>query len=290
MREVAIPEAGLPLDEASFLACLATILELPFEDLPQLGEGEDPATGWTVPRWLGGLGLGLARVADPASFSWAGPWIARVHPPAPDSRRSLVMYGVPSGVVWDPAGDSKLRDDWIEDGYLVAAADIALAPPLRPSAPVAAGTVETICVAPVAGGPARTLESVQAIAGRGLDGDRYMTGTGTFPSGPPGSALTIIEAEVCESFDPPLLPDEHRRNLVTRDIDLNRLVGHEFTVGEVRCRGMRLCEPCTVVQRYASRPVLRELVHRGGIRADILGDGEIKLGDAVRAIPPFRHP
>jgi hypothetical protein len=290
MREVAIPEAGLSLDPASFLACLATILELRFEDLPRPTEDEDPATGWTVSRWLGGLGLGLARVADPARFSWAGPWIARVQPPAPETRRSLVMYGVPSGVVWDPAGGSEPRADWIEDGYLVAAADIALAPPARPPAPVGTGTVEAICVAAAAGEPARALESVRAIPGRGLDGDRYVTATGTFPAGPPGSALTIIEAEVCESFDPPLLPDEHRRNVVTRGIDLNRLVGHEFTVGEVRCRGARLCEPCTVVQRYASRPVLRELVHRGGLRADILGDGEIRLGDAVEAIRPSRLP
>ena len=98
----------------------------------------------------------------------------------------------------------------------------------------------------------------------------------------PGSALTLIEAEVCESFDPPLEPSEHRRNVVTRGIDLNALVGHEFTVGEARCRGMRLCEPCTVVQRYAGRPVLRPLVHRGGLRADIVHDGEIRVGDPVR--------
>ncbi len=111
-----------------------------------------------------------------------------------------------------------------------------------------------------------------------------MAGTGTFPSGLPGSALTLVEAEVCESFDPPLAPDEHRRNVITRGVELNRLVGHEFSVGEVRCRGMRLCEPCTVVQRYAGRPVLRELVHRGGLRADILQDGVISVGDAVRAI------
>jgi MOSC domain-containing protein YiiM len=61
-------------------------------------------------------------------------------------------------------------------------------------------------------------------------------------------------------------------------------VGHEFTIGTVRCRGMRLCEPCTVVQGYASRPVLRELVHRGGLRADILEDGMISVGDEIRAI------
>ncbi|PZS09409.1 MAG: MOSC domain-containing protein, partial [Chloroflexi bacterium] len=69
--------------------------------------------------------------------------------------------------------------------------------------------------------------------------------------------MTLIAAEVCESFDPPLEPDVHRRNLVTRGIDLNGLVGREFMIGAVRCRGMRLCEPCAVLQGYASRPVLR---------------------------------
>ena len=110
-----------------------------------------------------------------------------------------------------------------------------------------------------------------------------MTGRGTFPSGMPGSALTLIEAEVCDSFAPPLAADEHRRNVVTRGIDLNALVGHEFLVGDLRCRGMRLCEPCTVADRYAARPILRPLVHRGGLRADILEDGEIRVGDPVRA-------
>jgi MOSC domain-containing protein YiiM len=94
----------------------------------------------------------------------------------------------------------------------------------------------------------------------------------------------MIAAEVCESFEPPLTAEEHRRNLVTRGIDLNRLVGRDFTIGKLQCRGMRLCEPCTVVQRYAGRPVLRELVHRGGLRVDILKDGVIAVGDEVRAI------
>jgi MOSC domain-containing protein YiiM len=135
-----------------------------------------------------------------------------------------------------------------------------------------------------AAGRAWVFTSVDDVPGRGLEGDRHVAGTGTFPSGLPGSALTMIEAEVCESFEPPLTPGEHRRNVVTRGIDLNALVGHEFTVGGVRCRGMRLCEPCTVVQRYADRPVLRALVHRGGLRADILRDGEIAVGDEIRAV------
>jgi hypothetical protein len=192
------------------------------------------------------------------------------------------MYGVPSGVVWDPAGDGALDEGSIDAGFLVAATDVALALPQRPPAPTGSGTLEAICVASAAGEPVRTLEAVRAIAGRGLEGDRHVSGRGTFPSGPPGSALTMIATEVCESFTPPLTPDEHRRNLVTRGIDLNSLVGRNFTIGELQCRGMRLCEPCTVVQRYAARPVLRDLVHRGGIRADILEDGVINLGDEVR--------
>ena len=277
MREVRPPES-----KDSFLACLATILELPFEQMPTLAAGEDPPTGWTVSRWLGGLGLGLARVADPAAFTWAGPWIGRA------ADRFVVMYGVPSGVVWDPAGGPEIERDSIQDGFILAAADIALALPPRPAAPPVAGTVEVLAVAGAAAEPARLLATARALAGHGLEGDRHVAGTGTFPSGLPGSALTMIEAEVCDSFDPPLTPGEHRRNVVTRGIDLNALVGHEFTIGDVPCRGMRLCEPCTVVQRYAGRPVLRALVHRGGLRADILRDGKIKVGDPVRAAAPNR--
>jgi hypothetical protein len=265
------------------LACVATILELSFDDLPHPAAEEDPATGWTVSRWLGGLGLGLAALADPASFSWPGPWIARVRSPAREESRFVVMYGVPSGMVWDPTDTGERPDDVVEEGFLLAAADIALAMPPRPEVAARVGVVEEICVASAAGEPVRLLDAVRALAGKGLEGDRHVSGRGTFPSGVAGSALTLIEAEVCESFEPHLRPDEHRRNLVIRGIELNTLVGHEFNVGQVRCRGMRLCEPCTVVDRYATRPVLRALVHRGGLRADILVDGEIKLGDPVKA-------
>jgi MOSC domain-containing protein YiiM len=194
------------------------------------------------------------------------------------------MYGIPSGVVWDPGGDGQIDTDWIEEGYLVAAEDIALAMPPRPAAPPDAGTVEGIWVAPAAGEPTQARTVVRALPGLGLEGDRHVAGTGTFPSGVPGSALTLIEAEVCESFQPPLGPNEHRRNLVTRGIALNGLVGQEFTVGGVRCRGIKLCEPCLVMEQYASRPVLRALVHRGGLRADIVEDGVIEIGDDIRTV------
>jgi hypothetical protein len=274
----------------SFLACVSYILELAPADLPQPPADEDPASGGTVSRWLGGLGMGIARLADPASFAWAGPWIARVRAGGDrfaeraDGDRFAVMFGVPSGVVWDPAGDGEVRPEWLVEGYLLAAADISQARPPLPTAPTGRGAVEGIWVSPSAGEPARALTRARALAGRGLEGDRHVAGTGTFPSGRPGSALTLVAAEVCESFAPPLTADQHRRNVVVRGLDLNRLVGHEFQIGSVHCRGMRLCEPCTVVQRYVGRPILRDLVHRGGLRADILADGEIHVGDAVRAV------
>ncbi|MGI8714109.1 MAG: MOSC domain-containing protein [Solirubrobacteraceae bacterium] len=279
---------AVKLLRASFLACLSHILELEPARLPCPDDDEDPAGGWTVSRWLGGLGMGIARLADPQAFSWPGPWIARVRPGESATElaqtRFVVMFGVPSGVVWDPAGDGRVENEWIEQGYLLAAADIAQARPPLPTAPSGSGAVEGIWIAASAGEPARSLTSVRALAGEGLQGDRHVAGTGTFPSGRPGSALTLVDAAVCESFDPPLQASQHRRNLVVRGLDLNRLVSHEFRVGSALCRGMRLCEPCTVVQRYVGRPVLRALVHRGGLRADILADGEIRVGDSVRAL------
>jgi MOSC domain-containing protein YiiM len=278
MREVASPTDS---EAATLAACVATILELDFDDVPQARPGEE-VVGWRVMRWLGGRGLGLVPVDDASSFEWAGPWIGWVRTSAGE-RRAVVMYGVPSGLVWDPSGATD-ADGWeLDAGHVIAAQDVALAPPPLPEAPQSVGTVEAIFVAPEAGARAEPLQSVRALADRGLEGDRHVAGTGTFPSGLPGSALTLIEAEVCESFAPPLDASEHRRNVVTRGIDLNALVGHDFLLGTVRCRGMRLCEPCMVVERYATRPVLRPLVHRGGLRADIVEDGVVHVGDTVRA-------
>jgi hypothetical protein len=271
------------LAQGSFLSCLHYVLALAPAELPALAPGEDPADGWTVSRWLGGLGLGIARVAEPAAFAWPGNWIARVQPPA-SAPRFAVMFGVPSGVVWDPGADGVIRPEWITGGYLIAATDITQARPPMPEAPTGTGVVEAIWVAASAGEPTRSLTSARVLPGRGLEGDRHVTGTGTFPSGRPGSALTLVAAEVCEAFVPPLTPDEHRRNVVVRGLDVAQLVGHEFSLGSVRCRGMRLCEPCRVMERYAGRPVLRALVHRGGLRADILTDGEIHVGDTVHAV------
>ena len=78
-----------------------------------------------------------------------------------------------------------------------------------------------------------------------------------------------------------LAPGEARRNVVTRGIDLNALVGRRFRVGDAECVGRRLCEPCAHLQRLTHPGILRDLVHRGGLRADILEGGAIRVGDTV---------
>ncbi len=289
MKEVRLSRRGLSAEAASLLACLATVLEVPASELPEPSPTGDPSRDWNVVGWLGSLGVGLVPVANPMTFAWPGPWIARVREDA-RRRRFVVMYGSrPSGVVWDPVGRGVVDPAGIEDAFVLAAEDIALGMPRRDAPCWATGSVEGLWAAVTSGEAGRALDTLRVTPGLGVDGDRYAAGRGTFPSGRTGGALTLIEAEVCESLKPPLMPDEHRRNVITRGVRLNGMVGREFTVGSVRCRGVRLCEPCATMQRYAERPVIRALVHRGGLRADVLTQGEIRVGDSValvEATPP----
>ena len=173
---------------------------------------------------------------------------------------------------------------------MLAPLDPTVAPGPQPHgrAGTAEGVVEAIAVAASAELEPTLVDRVRAVAGQGLEGDRYAKGEGTFSGGTgDGRALTLIEGEVLDAMSLPdgsrLGPAEARRNLVTRGISLNPLVGRRFTVGEVECEGRRLCEPCAHLQQLTAPGVLRGLVHRGGLRADILGDGEIEVGAAVRA-------
>src|SRR5437762_13984949 len=146
-----------------------------------------------------------------------------------------------------------------------------------------AGSVEAIHLTEGEGRPMRAGSRIRLIAGIGLEGDRYAAGRGHFSPMPgTGRALTLIEAEVLESLDVALRPGEARRNVTTRGIDLNALVGRRFRVGAVLCEGIELCEPCLNLARMNDNfGVLRGLVHRGGLRADVLSDGEIALGDPI---------
>ena len=147
------------------------------------------------------------------------------------------------------------------------------------------GTVESIHIASAATRPTQAVDQVQAIPGAGLEGDRYAQQQGTFSKPEPDFELTLIEVEAIDAlkreYGVELAPGEARRNLVTRGVPLNHLVGREFTVGEVKVRGIRLCEPCSHLQALTERPVIKGLLHRGGLRAQILTEGVIRVGDRV---------
>jgi MOSC domain-containing protein YiiM len=148
----------------------------------------------------------------------------------------------------------------------------------------ATGRVEGIFITTAAGEPMIALHEARAIAGQGLEDDRYLLGTGFYSDGKDGRQLTLIEAEALEALAEggvQLAPHECRRNLVTRGVGLNDLVGKRFRVGEIECLGVRLCPPCNHLEELTRPGMLRGLAHTGGLRAHILTDGVIALGDPV---------
>jgi len=154
---------------------------------------------------------------------------------------------------------------------------------------MASGTVAAICIAPTARAPMTSVSEVRAIAGKGLEGDRYSAGTGTYSTHPgSGRHVTLIELEAVEAlhrdYTIALVPTAARRNIVTRGVALNHLVGRRFRVGDVILAGVRLCEPCNHLESLTQRGVRGGLVHRGGLRAEILSDGLIRVGDLIDPI------
>ena len=149
------------------------------------------------------------------------------------------------------------------------------------------GSVVSIHIAKVGAAPMISVPEVQAIAGKGLEGDRYFDGTGTFSlKVDPAHEITLIEAEAIEAIQMEaglqVAAIQSRRNVVTQNVPLNHLVGREFTVGKVILRGIRLCEPCGHMEKLAGKQGIRSaLVHRGGLRAQILSSGVIRVGDPV---------
>jgi MOSC domain-containing protein YiiM len=148
------------------------------------------------------------------------------------------------------------------------------------------GTLDSIHIASAAKEAMRSVAEVRALPGVGLESDRYALRQGTFWKSQPDYELTLIEAEAIEAlkrdYAVELVPGDARRNLVTRGVPLNHLVGREFSIGEVKIRGLRLCEPCDHLQQLTGQPVIKGLRHRGGLRAQILSEGMIRVGDAVK--------
>jgi MOSC domain-containing protein YiiM len=140
------------------------------------------------------------------------------------------------------------------------------------------GSVEQINIAAVEAELPRPVEAVEVTA-EGVVGDRYAQ----------SRDLTLIEAEALEGLRDEtgieLTPAESRRQVLVRGIRLNDLVGEHFIVGGVECVGQEWCEPCNHLQGLTQPGVMRGLVHRAGLRADIVSGGRIAVGDSVEQLP-----
>ena len=234
--------------------------------------GVDPPAELTSERqldgWLKGRNLGLVRPADPARFEWPGHWIAHL-----SDGEHVVMFGVPSGPIFGSGAGE------ISEALVLCPLDLqrGWSDPYR--AELAIGRVEAIVVADEREAAVRLVEHATVTAD-GITGDRYGRGEGTFSSPEAsGVALTIVSAEALAATG--VTAQEARRSIVTSGIELEGLIGREFAIGQVRCRAVRLAEPCAHLQRLGRPGMLRSLVHRGGIRVDVLTPGAIAVGDPV---------
>ena len=227
------------------------------------------------------------------AFGWPGHWIGIVDPlDAQGEPVGVLLFGTPSAVIASPDAPELLGRGVEELNFCQA----LIVVPFDPFTPPArdgdrsVGELIGIYVTPVKTAPMQSVVAATAIPRKGLEGDRYAARAGTFTPRSDrlnGYDITLIESELLNRFTLPdgtrLAPEESRRNLLTKGIDLNVLVGQEFRIGPVRAFGQRLCEPCVHIQRLTRPGVVAGLAHRGGLRADLLSEGEIRVGDRIEA-------
>ncbi len=148
------------------------------------------------------------------------------------------------------------------------------------------GEVAGIYITEREGGEIRGVDEIKAVAGRGLEGDRYFHIAEAAGEIEPKREVTLIETEAIEAAARDhaleLEPGASRRNIETRGVPLNHLVGREFTVGDARLLGIKLAEPCSyLAKQVGDKKVIKALIHRGGLRAQILESGTIRVGDPI---------
>ena len=163
--------------------------------------------------------------------------------------------------------------------------------PGHPSDVTWRGVVSAMHIAREAAGPVVSVPEIRAVPGQGLEGDRYFRKTGTYSARPgTGREVTLIEAEAYEALAQEsgivLTPGTSRRNITTRGVPLNHLVGRRFRIGDVTLEGVRLCEPCAHLESLTQAGVRESLIHRGGLRARILTEGTLHIGDPIQPVVP----
>ncbi|MGF1671704.1 MAG: MOSC domain-containing protein [Balneolaceae bacterium] len=153
------------------------------------------------------------------------------------------------------------------------------------------GIIFGIFITPEAKGEIFEVENIEAVAGIGLKGDRnyYKQQRLSAEKRKPKHELTLVEWESVDELNQSgefgvIKPEELRRNLVTKGVDLNSLVGKQFLVGDVRAEGLELCEPCRYLEKLTGKKIMKPLIHKAGLRAGILQDGIISKGDQVEIL------
>ncbi len=148
------------------------------------------------------------------------------------------------------------------------------------------GKVEGMYITSKRGEPTVFVEQVHVVPGKGIEGDRYFIRSGTSNAdSKPGHEITLIEMEaieaICQEDGVNITPDQTRRNIVTRGVSLNNLVGQLFSIGTIQLRGIRLCEPCNYLASRTDPRILHSMAHRGGLRAEIISEGIIHINDII---------
>ncbi len=174
------------------------------------------------------------------------------------------------------------------------AADAMLAEPVKLRTQWSGARLLHIHIAPAASFEMEEIEEANCVAGRGIEGDRYFLGTGTYSPKPDAREVTLFEMEVLDALrrnDPPLQngpiklePGDHRRNLTVRGVPLNHLVGKRFRVGDVVLIGGRLNFPCKYLDELLGLPLYLPLYNRSGLNCRIEQGGIIRRGDPVEPI------
>lgn len=280
MTELTLAEVA-----GAFASVTAEAFNLPAQDVPA-PQGERLVA--IMNDWLATRNWRFAYIRDPQTFAWPGSWIAlAADERSPSGWRPVLMFGDPSGPLRDPLDNGQALK--LVHGLLPAPMDRQRFSSNVLSADRAdakVGHVVALMTAPAAAAGAVAQKALTARPG-GIDGDRYQDQTGTFSTNPrrAGQDITFIESEALAELRDrgvSIAPEQARRNVVTNGVDLDALIGKRFRVGEVICFGQRRCEPCAHLERLTEPGTLRGLVHRGGLRADVLQAGTITLGDTIQ--------
>ena len=148
------------------------------------------------------------------------------------------------------------------------------------------GVVVSIHLTPTGAAAPAPVGAATAVEGRGLEGDRYFAGSGSYSARPgPDREVTLIEIEAIEALEREhgisIPPGDSRRNVVTRGVRLDDLVGREFRLGAATLRGVRRCDQCAYLESLTRPGVLKGLVDRGGLRAQVVSGGVVRVGDTL---------